>query len=97
MQLQLYVDADYASDKGSRRSVSGSVFMINGPICWTSRRQSCVSLSSTEAEYISASSACQEMVWCRRLLQEIGLFQTTTLMFEDNQAAIALAVSESVL
>ncbi|KMS94630.1 hypothetical protein BVRB_016830 [Beta vulgaris subsp. vulgaris] len=96
MQLQVFVDADFASDKDNRRSVSGSVFMLNGSIYWMSKRQSCVSLSTTEAEYISASAACKELIWCRRLLNDIGLRQSSTLMFDDNQATIALAVSESV-
>ena len=96
MQLRVYVDADFASDQRTRRSVSGSVFMLNGPVYWSSKRQHCVSLSSTEAEYISASSACKELVWCRRIPHDIGNRERTSTMFEKNQATIALEISESI-
>ncbi|XP_046395762.1 uncharacterized mitochondrial protein AtMg00810-like [Ischnura elegans] len=63
-ELVGYSDADYASDPTMRRSVSGIVFMHSGgAITWASRRQQCVSLSTTEAEYIAASEAAKDAVW----------------------------------
>jgi hypothetical protein len=39
-------------------STSGFVFRLaNGPISWVPKKQSCVSLSSTESEYIATSLA----------------------------------------
>ena len=47
-----YVDADWAGDPNSRRSISGCVFFLNGcPISWTAKKQPSISLSSTESEY----------------------------------------------
>lgn len=52
--LEAFSDADYASDTSTRKSVSGIVFKYSGAaIGWASRRQRCVSLSTTEAEYIN--------------------------------------------
>ena len=96
LQLSVYVDADWAGDKIERKSVTGFVGFLNGPIFWCSKRQLSVALSSTEAEYVSASTACQEVAWCRQLLHQLGFEQTTTQIYEDNQATIALAISESV-
>ena len=51
-----------------------------------------MALSSTEAEYIAAAHATKEVVWLRRLLNELG--QTTkapTHLHIDNQSAIAIA------
>ena len=49
-----YADADWAGDINDRKSVSGNVIKVFGAtVTWTTRKQTCVSLSSTEAEYVS--------------------------------------------
>ncbi|XP_036345698.1 secreted RxLR effector protein 161-like [Rhagoletis pomonella] len=56
-----YADANWAEDRNSRKSNSGYAFFYNGGLInWTCRKQSCVSLSSTEAEFIALSDACQK-------------------------------------
>ena len=56
--LTCYSDADWANDTETERSTSGYVFQINGStISWYSKKQSCVSRSTTEAEYIALSLA----------------------------------------
>ena len=70
-----YSDTDWAGDLDIRRSTSNSnyVFQIqNNTVSWCSKRQASVSKSSTEAEYIALSGASQEVVWIRRLLDDIG-------------------------
>ena len=88
-----YSDADWAGCIDSRKSTSGFVFQIgNSTVSWSSKKQSIVALSSTEAEYVSLCSAAQETVWFRHLLKDIGLLQaTSTLIYEDNQGAMCLA------
>ena len=41
-------------------------------ISWFSRLQTSIALSTAEAEYIVACSACSEVVWLRKMLT--GLF-----------------------
>ena len=51
VQLELYMDADYAHEANERRSVSGGVVMCAGAyVSFYSRTQKCVLLSTTEAE-----------------------------------------------
>jgi hypothetical protein len=87
-----FVDADWASDTSDRKSTSGYVFKLaGGAISWSSKKQTSVAMSSTEAEYIAAAHAAKEAVWLRRLLTELG--QPTlhpTLLHIDNQSAIAI-------
>ena len=88
-----YSDADWAGDLSDRKSTSGYIFILSGgPISWSSRKQKCTALSTAEAEYISLSGAAQECVWLRRLSTELGCLPTgPTLIYEDNQASIAMA------
>lgn len=91
-----YSDADWAGDISTRRSTSGYVFSIGtGPISWSSKRQSTVSLSTCEAEYIGQTQATKEAVWLRNLLAELTYMNErdipTTIIYGDNQGAIALA------
>ena len=49
-------------------------------------------MSSTEAEYIALCGAAQETVWLRNLSKDVGFKQSEpTVLFEDNQGAIALS------
>ncbi len=71
-----YSDADWGGDASTRRSTTGYVFQIQGnTVTWCSKRQASVSKSTTEAEYVALSTACQEAVWLRRLLSDIGIKQ----------------------
>ena len=88
-----YSEADWANDVDTKISTSGYVFQINGStVSWSSKRQSCVTRSSTEAEYVALSHATQEVVWPRRLFKDIGEKQDQpSVMNEDNQGAIDLS------
>ena len=88
-----FSDADYAGDVDTRRSTSWFVFILNGAaVTWSSRRQNCVALSTMESEYIAASEASREVVWLRRLLDQIGIRQEIpTILNCDNKSAIALS------
>jgi hypothetical protein len=90
--LQAFADADWAGDS-DRRSQSGFIFMYaGGPIAWSSKKQSCVALSTAEAEIVAASSCVQDALWFTSLLSEFGLTPPHPItVFEDNEGAIALA------
>ena len=68
-----YGDADFAANVDDRRSTTGVLLILNGgPISWKSQRQSCVSLFTIESEYVAAAAAAKDVVWMRRLLQDLG-------------------------
>ena len=55
--LMGYSDADYAGDKKDRKSTFDACqFLSRSLVCWSSKKQNCVALSTTKAEYISAAS-----------------------------------------
>ena len=88
-----YSDADWAGDCNDYKSTTGYLFQIGGTVVtWKSKKQSCVALSTAEAEYMALASAAQEAVWIRELNTDLGNNQThPTLIMEDNQSAIAMA------
>ncbi|KAJ9253689.1 hypothetical protein DTO212C5_9256 [Paecilomyces variotii] len=73
---QAYCDSDHAGDTNTRFSTSGFVFMLaGGPVSWKTRKQTCVAISSNEAEYVAASEAAREAWWIRRLMIDMGVTQ----------------------
>ena len=103
----IFSDADWAGDKDNRRSTGAYICTIsdskaNSPhtaISWSSKQQSTVALSSTEAEYMALTQACKEAMWVRRFMREIQSISKQKLqqtippitIFADNQGSIALA------
>ena len=88
-----FADADWANDKGDRRSISGWVAKINGDaVSWSSKKQRVVALSTCEAELYAESAAIQEVLWLRGLMEELGLYvQTGSIVYGDNQSTIAVS------
>jgi hypothetical protein len=88
-----YADADWGGDKRDRKSTSGFICLVGtSVVSWSCKKQQCVALSSTEAEYVSAAMATQELLYLRTLLAELGHEQAeATTLFQDNQGAIILA------
>ena len=62
-----FADAAFAN-QDECKSTSGYVFMASGgAITWRSKKQTTVTLSSTEAEYIALAEAAREASWLRNL------------------------------
>lgn len=58
--LEVYADSDWAGDRKTRKSTSENLFLLGrSSIQWTTKSQSCISLSSEEAEYVWAANAAQ--------------------------------------
>jgi hypothetical protein len=90
-------DADWAGDKKDRASVSGFVWSLGGgPISWSAKKQNCIALSTTEAEYVALTRAIQEGIWLRQSLQQFLLDCPTPLVIStDNNGAKSLSVNDS--
>ncbi|GAA0146952.1 transmembrane signal receptor [Lithospermum erythrorhizon] len=79
-------------DVEDRKSTSDFVFHIGSSVVyWSSKKQQVVALSTTEAEYMAATSCASQVVWLRRLLNELHQQQySPTTIYCDNRSAIAL-------
>jgi hypothetical protein len=85
-----YCDADFATDVDKRRSHTGWCFILyGGCISWQSKCQPTVAVSTTEAEYMAASSAAREALWLRQLLHDFDIPCTPLVIRCDSQGALA--------
>uniref|UniRef100_A0A2N9H483 Integrase catalytic domain-containing protein n=1 Tax=Fagus sylvatica TaxID=28930 RepID=A0A2N9H483_FAGSY len=90
--LEGYTNADMAGDLDGRKSTSRFLFtFVGGAVSWQPKLQKCVSLSTTEAEYIAATEAGKEMLWMKRFLQDLGLKQDEYVVHCDSQSALDLS------
>jgi hypothetical protein len=85
--------AESDSDWSVGHSTTGFVLVLAGiAIVYSSKRQPCIALSSTEAEIIAASSCACEVIFVRALLAEMGLYQESpTTLRVDNSGAVELS------
>ncbi|CAL1278090.1 unnamed protein product [Larinioides sclopetarius] len=71
VSLTAYLDADFASSRDDRISVSGYiVFCGNAPVSWRTAKQRCVTLSSMEAEFLDICDATKKLIWIKNVLEE---------------------------
>ncbi|KXJ67790.1 hypothetical protein RP20_CCG012118 [Aedes albopictus] len=91
-----YSDADWAENRDDRKSHSGFTFKINGgTVSWACRKQTCVALSTAEAEFIALAEAAQEALWLKLLLQELNDEQRVVI-HEDNQSCLKIMEREKL-
>ena len=89
-----HVDSDWAAWKGSRRSRTGwLIYLQKHLICFGSKLQGAVALSSTEAEYMALSHVIRLLLWIMHMIESLpGQFvQRPVRVHEDNRPTINLA------
>jgi hypothetical protein len=87
-----YSDADFAGCLLERKSTSGTCqFLGTSLVSWSSRKQSSVALSTTEAEYVAAASCCSQLVWMMATLRDFGLDFHHVPLLCDSTSAISVA------
>ncbi|GKA86764.1 putative ribonuclease H-like domain-containing protein, partial [Tanacetum coccineum] len=71
--LVAYTDSDYAGAILDRKSTTGGCqFLGCRLISWQCKKQAVVANSTTEAEYIAASSCCGQVLWIQNQLLDYG-------------------------
>ena len=104
--FRAYVDADWGGCKETRKSTSGWIIVINdAPIVWRSRKQSVVSTSSGEAEYVALFDCIKHVTWMRKFFWEMSskkpwpeneINLAPSIVSTDSLAAKALAMNKQV-
>jgi hypothetical protein len=91
-----FSDSDWAGE-GDRRSISGSAwFLGNCLIDWSSKKQSCVATSSTEAEYVALTPCVQSGIALQSALRHLNIVTPIPhVIWCDNNGSISLASNTS--
>ena len=96
LKLEGYCDASFASCPDTRRSYSGNAFRLaDCTITWKSQKQKCVTVSTTEAEYLALSLRTRQMVWLKRGLKELR-FVVPCALFTDSEGASDIAENPKI-
>lgn len=86
-----FSESNYAGDIDSRRSMNGYVFTMKGSVVsWKATLQSTVTLSTTEAEYMTLTEAAKEGILLKHIINDLGLHQDPAIVHYDNLSAICL-------
>nr|GEZ10369.1 uncharacterized mitochondrial protein AtMg00810-like [Tanacetum cinerariifolium] len=81
-ELTAFSDSDHAGCLDSCKSTSGGIQFIGGDklVSWSSKKQECTSMSSAEAEYVSLSACCAQVLWMRTQLTAFTLIKYQCIM-----------------
>nr|GEZ24920.1 hypothetical protein [Tanacetum cinerariifolium] len=91
IETVVYADSDHAGDYVDRKSTSGvCTFMGCCLTSWFAKKQTTLSISMTEAEYVSVRKACQQELWMKQALIDYGIRLDDVSIMSDNKGAIDL-------
>ncbi|GJZ69440.1 retrovirus-related pol polyprotein from transposon TNT 1-94 [Tanacetum coccineum] len=91
-ELIAYSDADHAGCKDDCKSTSGGLqFLGEKLVSWSSKKQDCTAMSTAEAEYVSLSACCAQVIWMRTQLLDYGYKYNRIPMYCDSKSAIAIS------
>ncbi|GJV67571.1 retrovirus-related pol polyprotein from transposon TNT 1-94 [Tanacetum coccineum] len=91
-ELTGFSDADYAGCKDTFKSTSGGAqFLGEKLVSWSSKKQDCTALSTAEAEYVSLSACCAQVIWMRTQLTDYGYHFNKIPIYCDSKSAIAIS------
>ena len=88
-----FSDADHGGNLDNGRSTTGTLLMMaGGAVSWSSRIQTIVAQSTTEAEFVAGSESGRELCWLRNFLADISIPQIgPSNLNMDNQSTISVS------
>jgi hypothetical protein len=90
-ELISYTDSDYGGESLDRKSTTGGCqFFGSRLVSWQCKKQTNVSTSSTEAEYVAASSCCAQVLWIQNQMMDYGMSFLHTPIYIDNKSTICI-------
>ncbi|GKE17857.1 hypothetical protein Tco_1425434 [Tanacetum coccineum] len=91
-ELIAYSDADHAGCNDDCKSTSGGIqFLGEKLVSWSSKKQDCIEMSTAEAEYVSLSACCAQVIWMRTQLLDFGFRYNKIPIYCHSKSAIAIS------
>jgi hypothetical protein len=93
LQIEAYTDADWVGSITDRRSTSGYCSFVEGNLVTSrSKKQNVFARSSAEAEFRAVAHGICEVMWIKRMLEELkASYSLPMKLYYDNKAAISIA------
>ncbi|KAL4590865.1 hypothetical protein LXL04_003810 [Taraxacum kok-saghyz] len=89
--VQAFTDSDLGGCNLDLKSTSGGCqFLDRKRVSWQSRKQTCVSLSTAEAEYIAAATCTSQVLWIQSQLRDYGVNMKKIPIYCDSESAIRI-------
>ncbi|KAH9659333.1 hypothetical protein KPL70_023823 [Citrus sinensis] len=96
--LEGYSDANWVTNTKDNKSTSGWIFTIaGGTVSWASKKQTCITHSTMESEFIALASTGKEAEWLRNLLFDIMLWpqpMPSISLYCDSEATLSRAYNK---
>ncbi|KAD1105208.1 hypothetical protein E3N88_43299 [Mikania micrantha] len=90
-RLFAYSDSDFGGCNMDRKSTTGGCqYLGDHLVSWQCKKQTTVSTSTAEAEYVAASSCCSQVIWMQQQLLDYGLNFLDSPIYCDNEAALQI-------
>ncbi len=93
--LKAWTNSSWEEDSSDSRSIHDHLLFMKELIEWKSSKQTSMTLSSIEVEYMNQISAIINVMWTKELLIEMRIDDTisdnSTIIYANNQRAIKLA------
>ncbi|GJV00880.1 ribonuclease H-like domain-containing protein [Tanacetum coccineum] len=80
----------YSSTIDRKSTIGGCQFLGCRLISWQCKKQTVVANSTTEAEYVAASSCCGQVLWIQNQLLDYGYNFMHTKIYIDNESTICI-------
>ncbi|GKE63035.1 hypothetical protein Tco_1513402 [Tanacetum coccineum] len=92
IEIVVYADSNHAGDYVDRKSTSRICTFIGYCLTyWFSKKQTTLAIFTTEAEYVSAGKACQQILWMKQALIDYDIRLNDIPIMCDNKGAIDLS------
>ncbi|KAJ9551700.1 hypothetical protein OSB04_015745 [Centaurea solstitialis] len=90
-ELLAYTDSDYGGASLDRKSTSGGCQFLGARlVSWQCKKQTTVSTSTAEAEYVAAAQCCSQVLWIQNQMLDYGMTFLNTPVYIDNNSAISI-------
>ncbi|GJR19117.1 retrovirus-related pol polyprotein from transposon TNT 1-94 [Tanacetum coccineum] len=90
--LKGYFESDYVGCNMDKKSTLGACQLLGGKlVCWSTKKQQSVAMSSAEAEYVAIAGCCANILWMKSQLTYYDIIYEKVSIFCDNTSAIAIS------
>lgn len=92
LKVKTYFDAKWDGSVDDRKSTSGYAFFTGDClVSWLNRKQSSISFSTAEVEYVVVADFCTQIIWMKEAFKDVNIETKQKItIFYDNTSATSL-------